>query len=71
MGGTLQMQCGSGNVLVRSVLLLIYFVPVSELLAVATRISGRTDRSDVPPAANVLCPFCRTAGTAGTAYAII
>ena len=29
MGGTLQMQCGSGNVLVRSVLLLIYFVPVS------------------------------------------
>ena len=29
MGGALQMQCGSGNVLVRSVLLLIYFVPVS------------------------------------------
>lgn len=28
MGGALQMQCGSGNVLVRSVLLLIYFVPV-------------------------------------------
>ena len=34
-------------------------------------ISGRTDRSDVPPAANVLCPFCRTAGAAGTAYAVI
>ena len=41
MGGTLQMQCGSGNVLVRSVLLLIYFVPVSALLAVASRESLR------------------------------
>ncbi len=41
MGGALQMQCGSGNVLVRSVLLLIYFVPVSALLAVASRESLR------------------------------
>ena len=41
MGGTLQMQCGFGNVLVRSVLLLIYFVPVSALLAVASRESLR------------------------------
>ena len=41
MGGALQMQCGSGNVLVRSVFLLIYFVPVSALLAVASRESLR------------------------------
>lgn len=85
MGGALQMQCGSGNVLVRSVLLLIYFVPVSALLAVASRESLRfsgkftdygfrdepTDQMCHQAFANVLCPFCRTAGAAGTAYAVI
>lgn len=41
MGGALQIQCCSGNAVLRSICLLPYFVPVSVLMVIAARESMR------------------------------
>ncbi len=44
MGGAFQIQCSSGHVLLRSIALLFYFVPLSVLMVVGTRESIRFSR---------------------------
>ncbi len=44
MGGSFQMQCSSGNAVLYSVALLLYFVPMSVLMVVGARESVRFSR---------------------------